>query len=164
MDRWAEFKAGTLPANSVIQHDTLYAGTGREEHLIWFYTGTRIYGPFSRSMFDASVEASIASLVASIVTGEAPDTYSIICEDGEVISGDLYRQNDRTPGTNYEIDLTISPTPQQIAAWQLIKPVLGAHLLKVNRVYKRLPENKQTELREHCSIFDAVMKITEDEQ
>ena len=64
---------------------------------------------------------------------------------------------------NYQIDLTINPTAQQRAAWDLVRPVLAAHLKKVNRVYKRANEQQRAQIREHCPILDAVMKLTEDE-
>lgn len=64
---------------------------------------------------------------------------------------------------HYNIDLTINPTPQQVAAWNLIRPVLADHLQKVNRVYRRANDAQKARIREHCPIFDAVLKLTENE-
>lgn len=157
MDRWAEYNAGTLTPPVVVQRDTVNGG-----HLIWVWTGRRILGPFQRASWDASVESAILAFATSIDLAD-PDTYAILCEDGFTIRGFVQDENITTQ-TNYNIDLTINPTSQQIAAWNLIRPVLAAHLRKVNRVYKKLDDAHRTALRQHCNIFDAVMKLTEDEE
>lgn len=64
---------------------------------------------------------------------------------------------------HYTIDLTISFTGQEAAAWALIKPKLVAHAKKINRLYRLAGPNEKLLIRQHCPIFDALRKLSEDE-
>lgn len=157
MDRWAEYDAGTLTPPVVVQRDTLFG-----EHLIWVWTGKRIIGPFTRKQWDASVEAEV--LASAVAADPAdPDQFQILCEDGETISGFVEDKNPYVT-TLYSINLSINPTSQEVQAWNLIRPLLASHLRKVNKVYKRLGQIEQSNLRKHCPIFNAVMNLVEDEE
>lgn len=157
VNRWPEYRAGTLTPPAVVQVDTGDGGV-----LIWVWTGKRVRGPFNFPTWDAAREAA-AKAKAMLEEPADPDTYTITCENGQILEG-LIEDGDTTTSTAYSIDLTITPTAQQAAAWNLIKPVLAAHLKKVNRVYRVAATELKTEIRKNCPIFDAVVKLTEDEE
>lgn len=58
INKWREYEAGILTPPAIIQHD--YDGV---EHLVWVWTGTRIVGPISRTIYDenAIIETAITS-------------------------------------------------------------------------------------------------------
>ena len=65
MNRWAEYKAGTLTPPVVVQHDEV-AG----EHLIWVYASAQdgILGPYSRRTYDET--ATLGEIVAVLAEAE----------------------------------------------------------------------------------------------
>lgn len=63
MNRWAEYRAGTLTPPAVVQHDQ----TG-DEHLIWVYAAGGIVGPYSRSHYDEAT--TLAEIVESLTSAE----------------------------------------------------------------------------------------------
>jgi len=60
MNRWAEYRAGTLTPPVVVQHDVDGA-----DHLIWVYTTAGIKGPYKRTTYD---EVAICDEVMELVT------------------------------------------------------------------------------------------------
>jgi hypothetical protein len=82
-------------------------------------------------------------------------TKTITCQDGytlEVLESIL----------PVNVDLTITLTQEQSDAWAVIKPVLAAYLIKIMRVYRVMPADKQAELRAHNSLLDQVLRLVED--
>jgi len=70
MNRWVEYNNGTLPVNSVVQHDTMPSG----EHLIWVYTASGILGPYSRSTYDeATITAEVQAMLEAQEEAENAD-------------------------------------------------------------------------------------------
>lgn len=68
MNRWAEYKSGTLTPPAVVQHDQVGS-----EHLIWVWTGAAIIGPLSRRSFDEP--QAVADALASVsMQSEKPVT------------------------------------------------------------------------------------------
>jgi hypothetical protein len=57
------------------------------------------------------------------------------------------------------VDLTINLTTTQRNAWNLIRPLLKAYLIKIFRIYRNAPEEKKAELRLHNPVLDAVLDM-----
>lgn len=63
MNRWAEYKAGTLTPPVIVQHDQV-----GDEHLVWVYTAGGIVGPFSRTTYDEAT--TLAEIVEALAVAE----------------------------------------------------------------------------------------------
>ena len=57
------------------------------------------------------------------------------------------------------IDLHISLTAQEQAAWVLIKPKLKAYAAKILTVYRLAPDAKKAELRAHNAVLDQLLDM-----
>lgn len=57
------------------------------------------------------------------------------------------------------INLSITLTSQELAAWQLIRPKLKVYLAKIMRVYRLAPDDKKAELRAHNAVLNAVLDM-----
>jgi hypothetical protein len=58
-----------------------------------------------------------------------------------------------------QIDLSISLTAQEIAAWNLIKPKIRAHMVKIFRIYNKATSEQKVLLRQHNNILDQVLDV-----
>lgn len=63
MNRWAEYRAGTLIPPAIVQHDQI-----GDEHLIWVYAASGIVGPYSRRSYDEAT--TLAEIVESLTSAE----------------------------------------------------------------------------------------------
>jgi hypothetical protein len=61
MNRWEEYRAGTLTPPAVVQHDHL-----PNEHLVWIWDGEKVRGAFYREEYDeAAILADVQAMIAA---------------------------------------------------------------------------------------------------
>jgi hypothetical protein len=105
----------------------------------------------------AKVRGDVLAKIAQIEAQLAyvPPTKNITCQDGTVV---VVLESDCPVNVNLEVTLTTN----QSNAWGLIRPLLKTYLSRIMSVYRRLPDDKRRELREHCTILDLSLTMMEE--
>jgi hypothetical protein len=98
------------------------------------------------------VRDDVIALIAKITAMLNPPTKTITCMDGFAL---VVLESD----CPVNVDLRVTLTAEQQAAWAIVKPLLGAWLLKIMRVYRILPPEKQGELRNHNTLLNQVLEM-----
>lgn len=98
------------------------------------------------------VIAKIAQIEARIDAELNPPKNTLICQDGT-------HYQVPTSILPADVDLTINPTAQQIAAWNLIRPLLKTYLSSVMDVYRLAPDEYKSAFREHNQLLDQALSM-----
>ena len=100
----------------------------------------------------SNILARMAEIEARLYAEAHPPTKTVTCQDGFALA---------VPESicPVDIDMTINPTSQQLAAWNLIRPLLKTYLSHVLRVWEAAPEQYRGLLRQHNTLLDQALTM-----